>query len=956
MHGRVTLLIVTMLTRICGGVSQQLQLEYSIEEELGTDIVIGDIIRDAGLDSRYDQSDLSRLRFRLFPGKYVRYFSVDASSGILKTIEVIDREAVCPRALECKLTVDVAIVMPVEFFQIIKINVWVTDTNDNAPEFPQQNVEFAVSENALPGMAFIVPNAEDLDSDAFSIQRYELEAQSVNFELQVSNGSVGVDLRLVLTERLDRESQKSYTLMLVAYDGGIPVKSGSLRIEITVLDANDNSPKFDHLLYEVSVVEDAEPLTTIVRVHATDVDEGLNGEIMYSFTMHTQQNLGDTFGIDNSTGDIYLRRKLDYEDENFYQLLVMGKDMGPSSIPVHVKVLVFVEDVNDHPPVISINALSASGQAEIYENMPNGTFVAHVSVEDPDADTNVSCIIHSQYFALMKLYPNEYKIATTTLFDGEDRDEYSVTVECSDNGEPPLSSAQEASVTILDMNDNAPSFAQSSYVLNLKENGTVGIALLVPHARDVDSGMNAEIVYSLSGEASSLLAVDPKTGILKTNAIYDYEQIEKFTCDIIATDRGSPPLSAVASIIVNIVDINDEPPIFSKTSYSFGTFENQPAQTEIGTVLAVDADSSPYDEMYFSLQHVDGDTGAFQIDRFSGKITTTTVLDREAQTSHGLVVVATNIAPPRLSSSARVIVYVADRNDNAPIVTFPTQTNTTVQVSQYASIGYTFSRIVASDADMGENSRLSYTIEEESDYPMFALNTHTGDVSVNGNLLSVSEYIHDLHIVVRDNGEEAKSTLATLIIVVNQSAAFDNSLYEMSSPVYAANSGPLIRLGYHEKIMVILAVVTAVIVVILVTAIVLIKRRQARFAKDTYQYTCHGDLYSNDPDHRSTVYSDREPCKQTDASCLSDMEITQREDHAEEKKDPTTCGEAERSDHITLKVSQGLLHFFQPCTCFGSKIGKFMVEPSHCKKIPVLLFSPSFLYPLIIHTFLNPLS
>ena len=904
MHDRVILQIVTVLTLIHGGATQQLQLEYSIEEESGTDIVIGDIITDTALDSKYSQSDLSRLRFRLFPGKFVRYFSLDASSGILKTIEVIDREAVCPQAVECKLTVDVAIVMPVEFFQIIKIIVGVRDKNDNAPRFPQQNVEFAVSENALPGMAFIVPNAEDLDSGAFSIQRYELEAPAVNFELQVSNGSVGVDLRLVLTGRLDRESQKSYTMVLVVYDGGVPVKSGSLRITITVLDANDNSPKFDRLLYEVSIVEDTAPLTTIIKVHATDIDEGLNGEIMYSFTSHTQQNLGDTFGIDNSTGEIYLKRQLDYEDETFYQLIVMGKDMGPSSIPVHVKVMVLIEDVNDHPPVISINALSVSGRAEIYENVPNGTFVAHVSVEDPDADTNVSCTIHSQYFALMKLYPNEYKIVTTSMFDCEDRDEYSVTVECTDNGEPPRSSAREASVTILDMNDNAPSFAQSSYVLNLKENGSVGIAVLVPHARDVDSGMNAEIIYSLSGDASSLLVVDPKTGILKTNAIYDHEQMEKFTCDIIATDRGSPPLSAVASIIVNIVDINDEPPIFSKTLYSFGTFENQPMQTEIGTVFAFDADSSPYDEMYFSL---DGDKGAFQIDRFSGKITTTTILDREAQTSHGIIVVATNIALPRLSASARVIVYVADRNDNAPIVEFPTQSNMTVQVSQYASIGYTFCKILASDADMGENSRLSYTIAEEIDYPypMFALNIHTGDMSVNGNLLSVSEYIHDLNIIVRDNGDKPRSTLATLTIIVNQSAAFDSAFYEMSSPVYAANSGPLIRLGYHEKIMVILAVVTAVLVVILVTAIVLIKRRQARFlaTKDTYQYTCHGDLYGADPD-RSNVYSDREPCKTTDASC---MEIAPTVDHVENEKDPTTGGEAEKPDHITLKVSCHIL-------------------------------------------------
>ena len=907
----VTLLCVTVLAVSFVTATEQLKVSYSIDEELQTNIVVGNVIVDTALGSKYERHVLAQLRFRLLPGKYNQYFSVNVSSGTLHTRETIDRETVCPRASVCRLLLDLAIVKPVELFQIIKISVTVVDKNDNAPQFPQQDVEFAVSENALPGMTFIIPNAEDLDSGIFSIQRYELSEQVANFDLQVTNGSAGVDLRLVLTGRLDRERQTSYGMTLVAYDGGMPARSGSLNIKITVLDANDNSPKFDRLLYEVTVAEDARPLTTIIKVHATDPDQGLNGQIVYSFTHRTQQSFGDTFAIGNATGEISIKKHLDYEAEKFYQLLVTGTDLGASSIPVHVKVMVYVEDVNDHPPVISINALSATGRTELYENAANGTFVAHVSVEDPDAHTNISCTVHSRYFTLLKLYPREYKIVTRSSFDREKRDKYTVTVECSDNGEPPLSSTQEVSVTILDRNDNAPLFAHSSYVVNVKENGTVGVALLVAQARDADSGSNADIIYTLAGEASNLLTVDPKTGVLKTNAVYDHELMVKFVCDVIATDQGSPSKSAITTITVNIVDVNDEAPIFSRAEYTFGTFENQPARTDIGSVLAMDADSAPYNEIVFSLQNTDGSTSAFQIDRHTGKISTTIVLDREKQSSHHMVVVATNVSPPRLSSSAQVIVYVADRNDNAPRIEFPNEENMTVQVSLYAPVGYTFCRILASDADLGENARLFYAITAGNKHSLFAINVHTGDISIGDDLGSTSTDVHKLLVVVRDNGADPKSAIATLTIIVNQSAVFDNFHFDMSSPVYAANSGPAIQLGYHERIMVILAVVTAVIVVILVTAIVLIKRRQTRFAKDAYQYTCQGDLYSTNSEvDRSTSYSDQEPHKSVNVSHLRDGDVTTMTEPVDtQKQDVLTCsdivkaGYPVKTDHITLKVS-----------------------------------------------------
>ena len=150
---------------------------------------------------------------------------------------------------------------------------------------------------------------------------------------------------------------------------------------------------------------------------------------------------------------------------------------------------------------------------------------------------------------------------------------------------------------------------------------------------------------------------------------------------VAAVDGGQPtPRSSTVTVTLNIVDVNDCPPRFTQSTYTFGTYENQPADTEIGRLVAVDADSPPHDRFVFAVAAETPPIGAFMIDRRSGRLATARELDRELTRVHHVVVAATDIARPQLSSTVNVTVFVADRNDNAPVISFPRPGNDSVEV------------------------------------------------------------------------------------------------------------------------------------------------------------------------------------------------------------------------------------------------------------------------------------
>ncbi len=797
----------------------QIQRTYSISEELEKGAFVANIKQDANLQGKYTQEELDQVKFRFLSTPDLD-FTLDENSGFIWTGQRIDRDEVCPRAMACTFTLDIVVLIPesMRFLEIIKISLEVVDLNDNGPEFPEPAISHRVSESAMPGSSFVIPTAIDPDSGDFGIQGFELWPADSKFDLQMKSKVDGsVELRLVLREQLDREKESSYDLKVIAFDGGTPPKTGSMDIHIEVQDTNDNEPIFTNSTYEVTVPENVPLQSTILKVTAFDLDTGVNGAIVYAFSTQTQAAYGHLFGIKNHTGEIYVRDVLDFEQGSVYHLSVMAHDQGPDSVPADATVIVRVQDINDNSPQITVNTLAATGTevAEISEDSAPETFVAHLTVADPDSGPNgrFSCTLKDNHFRLDQMYFGEYKIVNVAPLDREVRQTYNLAVTCKDEGMPSQLSIKHIQVTVVDVNDNPPVFKEEIYSARIPENNLVGAFVLQVNATDEDIGDNAKIKYSLEDEVRDLMYIDQRSGTIMAKVSFDYEQIQDIAFMVTATDSGEPPLSASTRVLVSIIDLNDEIPQFSQESYSFAVNENEPEGTEVGAVHAVDLDSEPYNEFEFSLVPNPGSmVNLFNIDPETGVITTRAVLDREETPVYQLIVSANDVEDPSMSSTATVSIYVSDTNDNSPTFEFPSQGNNTIQMSNLAHLGYEIIPVKAVDRDISRNGNLTYEFYKGNEEGNFNIDSLTGVISVARSLKLIEYQVFELVIVARDHGAPQMAAMTNLNIVVNKSIPFP----------YTKNSS---LIGPNTTIVVSLTCISVVIVLVLIIAIVVIKRQ-----------------------------------------------------------------------------------------------------------------------------------
>ena len=615
-----TLVVVTLVGMMtawnafvhCQGPAAVLEVHYLFEEEQPSGTIVGNVVDDANLAELYDAETLPRLRFRFLKQLPNNVFDVNRVTGVIKASGKVDREALCsPVDLldgeTCDVQLDV-VVQPLSFFRIIRVTITITDVNDHAPSFTDSDLVVTVPESAAVGSTLLVPEASDLDGVEFGVQSYNLVTDADCFMLTTdeSDGERFV-ARLIMTKLLDRELENSYHLQIVAVDGGIPPKSGTLDVNVVVEDANDNSPVFDHDSYEASLPEDVAVGTTFVRVHAADYDDGLNGEVLYSLSGSHRL----PFDVNNLTGDVYMNGAIDHEDRSVYRLTVKARDRGtPASEPASVSLTVHVVDLNDNAPSISVDTLSSTpGVAEIAEGSAVGSFVAHLSVFDEDSGSNgrFTCDLREEAavgqrprFALTPMLggaDGEFQITTAAELDHEEQPFHELRVVCSDYGNPSMTSMMRVVVNVTDINDNDPQFVQSTYSDELIENNYVGAEVLVVRATDRDDGVNGQLTYSVAGDAAAWFDVEPTTGVVKAGVKFDRETNGSLRFYVVARDAGDPPRSASALVTVAVVDVNDERPTFSQPTYKFSVMENLPAGAPVGSVAAVDRDLSIYGQV-----------------------------------------------------------------------------------------------------------------------------------------------------------------------------------------------------------------------------------------------------------------------------------------------------------------------------------------------------------------------
>ncbi|XP_074958405.1 protocadherin gamma-A12-like [Phalacrocorax aristotelis] len=640
------------------------QLRYSVPEEVPKGSFVGDVGKDLGLE-------LPALRHRgvrvLDRGR-TQYFALHGKTGHLVTAERLDREQLCRLVEKCILRCEVIVEGEM---QVYGIEVEITDINDNAPSFREAETELRMSETTAPGSRFPLRDAQDPDAGPNGVQRYELSGDE-HFSLAVQAGAGGDERpELVLAKALDREAAAFHELVLRASDGGEPARTGTARIRVAVLDANDNAPAFSQAEYTVRVPEDVPVGSALVTLTATDADEGTNGHVKYSFHKASDQ-ASEIFHLDSETGEISVKDSLDFEEISSHELEVEARDGGGLSDTA--KVVITVTDVNDNAPELTVS----SALREISEDAPSGTVVALVHVQDRDSGPNgeVRCSVDGGVpFRLERSFDNYYSVVTARELDREEVSEYNVTVRAADGGSPALWSSAVLALRVLDVNDNAPVFAEARYSARLPENNAAGALVLTVRAADADWGQNARVRYRLSegrvrgAPLSSYVSVQAETGALYALRPFDYEEVREVGLWVRAEDGGAPPLSSNVSVRLVIVDENDNapqvlyPPPAAAPGAGWAGVELAPRSAEPGAlvakVVAVDADAGQNAWLSYELAKAT-EPGLFRVGLHSGEVRTARFpLARDAA-RQSLVVVVKDHGRPALSATATLTVVLAE--------------------------------------------------------------------------------------------------------------------------------------------------------------------------------------------------------------------------------------------------------------------------------------------------------
>ncbi|XP_068596859.1 protocadherin alpha-C2-like [Brachionichthys hirsutus] len=632
---------------------------YSVPEEMEE----GSVVANLATDLRLDVKTLKERKMRVDVVGNKKYLDINKDTGELFILERIDREFLCPlkTTTSCFLRLDATIENPVRMFNI---EVEITDINDNAPHFRRGTMHLDISESSPVAERFSLNNAADSDVGTNSVKNYHLSA-SEHFSIEIQTGRDGTKFAdLILRKALDREQQAVHDLILTAVDGGVPTRTGTASIIVRVLDVNDNAPSFDRDHYVIDVMENSPTGSLVIKLNATDLDEGSNSDIMYSYSLYTSERTQQMFSLNPDSGEIRVKEMINYEDLKLYEMEVIASDKGPNSLSGQCKLTIQVTDMNDNHPEISIKSF----QSPVAESIELDTVIAVVSVSDKDSGDNGVVDVRipaNMPFKLRESSDNYYELVVSEPLDREKVPEYDITFTVTDRGSPPLSDNETMTLELLDVNDNVPQFPQSFYSIRVMENNAPGALLSSLSAFDPDLHENQYLVYFIlekeiaNTSMSMLFSINPENGNLYALKTFDYEIEKDFLFHIEARDSGSPPLSSNVTVHIIIVDQNDNTPVIVSPWRAHGSVveEKIPRSTDKGSlvakVIALDVDSVHNSRITYQFLRV-ADATLFSLDQYNGEIRTMRMFSYRDPRHQQLVVVAKDNGEPALSATVTI--------------------------------------------------------------------------------------------------------------------------------------------------------------------------------------------------------------------------------------------------------------------------------------------------------------
>uniref|UniRef100_A0A8C9U158 FAT atypical cadherin 3 n=1 Tax=Scleropages formosus TaxID=113540 RepID=A0A8C9U158_SCLFO len=588
------------------------------------------------------------------------------------------------------------------------VEVTVMDSNDNSPVCEQAVYSASFPEGIPLNRVILTVGATDADIGPSAEIQYSLFGIGVeDFHMDANTG----DLKTASV--IDRERTPSYKLIAQATDGGgLFCRS---KILLTILDVNDSPPIFSAKRYTASIYESATPKALLTRMQAYDPDEGINRKIAYSLV----DSADGVFSIDEVMGIVVLEKTLDRELRSSYSVTVQATDGALSTL---ADLDITVLDVNDNPPVFQ----GRDYVATVPEDVPVGTEVLRVYATSADIGANAE--IYYTFRSGNEL--EKFQIALVSgrsigLFvalDFEVCKEYFLVVEAWDGGIPPLSAVATVTISVTDVNDNAPRFSKDLYNVIIAEDASIGQSVIRLQTEDMDGELNGQVTYFIvNGDDRSHFSVESATGLMRVNKQLDRETMFSYSLTVQALDSGSPVLSSIATVNIEVSDVNDNPPLITPTNSSISIQFSRPLGSNILQLSVTDNDT-PLNGPPFEFRIISGNEGdSFAVDQ-GGMLRTNQFFGRDVVREYSIQVQVTDSGKPPLSSTTFIFVRITGDNLYRPEA-FPLEIYIVIAGDEFP--GGIVGRIHATDRDEDDVLSFSQKFQQKS---LFKINRQDGRI------------------------------------------------------------------------------------------------------------------------------------------------------------------------------------------------------------------------------------
>ncbi|OXU31282.1 hypothetical protein TSAR_011025 [Trichomalopsis sarcophagae] len=683
------------------------------------------------------------------PGNYRDFFEINPSTGAVKQIRAVDTTVTKKFDIIIKAVED----SEAERSATAKLSITVKPVDSNPPVISASSIEGYVDENAPVGTKVtdaagnpIVLSVSDADLGA------EDPKPEYTFELTTTFFSIDKAGTLVVNEEnLDRDppSPGRFRFQVVARERSGLAASSPLSFVVTLNDVNDNAPMLP--MTPPITVQAGETKREVIKVEATDNDDGPNAEITYSI-YHVSNNGLQKFKIDPKSGLIESVGKLNAGEQ--YSITVQATDNGGKYSQTIVEVNV-IPGPNTRSPVFQQQVY----EVQVSEGASINSTVATIIAVDPENDPVSYSIVSGNDLRQFAIGDKSGVITVIRKLDREDLTRYQLIIKAEDTGG--LSSTCTVNIKVTDINDKNPEFEGLPYEFSVKE-GEARKLIGRVHAEDADEGINAEITYFAPDDIP--FTVDPETGDVLTKLALDYEQNHEYKFVVTARDGAPDPRLATATVTVRVIDVEDEVPIFHQSSYEASVKENVPDYM-VTHVMADDPDSKK--QVTYVIKQ--GDTDLFSIDPKTGIIKTIRGLDYERETQHVLIVGTEENTSSLPGATTRVVINVQDVNDIPPVFTMVPRP---VTLDDNVPIGASVVNLIATDSDgTAPGNQVRYdVIGRGIAGKYFVIDPDSGVLRVRDDLRKVTDTEFQVDVRAYDMGDPQLSSVTTVPVYVRHVA------------------------------------------------------------------------------------------------------------------------------------------------------------------------------------------